>query len=548
MPARISPAEWRWVGGLSVVILALSCLPYLVGLARQTEAWVYSGAVNNRTDYNVYLACIQAGRHGLWAYPMLHTSEAMPPTYFRSAYIVLGQLGRWLPLSIPALFQLARLACGGWMLVMLYVFVANFLARVVLRQAAFLLGVFGSGLGWLATLSWPWWPASWYHPIDFWLTDLYGFFSLLLFPHFSAIAALLWTTAVTMLAYWQTRQRRWLGAAVLSAVVAQALQPFIPLTVDVALSGYALWGWWHNRQVVRHELGSLITLGLAQIPLLGYAVLAFWGDPLWQVFVQQNQTPSPTPPEYALGLGLVGLLAIAGGWIIIRRRLSPAHLPLVWVLAVSGLVYAPFGLQRRFTEAVMGPLAVLATLGLARTLLPVVRRAWQRLGRLRYPFRRARGLSWLLALALTMPSILYLLLACTVLAFVRSPALFYPANVVQAVDWLGAHSRWDETVFASETSGNFIPARIGHRAFLGHWVETLYFEAKLKEVQRFYDAATPNAERQALLADCDCRFVFYGPEEQGLGQFRPETASFLRLVYAQDGVAIYAVTLGEEVP
>lgn len=545
---RIAPAEWRWLGGISVFILALSYLPYLVGQARQTEGWVFSGAINNRPDYNVYMACLQAGRHGLWAYPMLHTSEPMPPTYFRLAYVALGQLGRWLPLSAPALFQLARLVCGGWMLVMLYVFIANFLGPVALRRAAFGLGVFGSGLGWLAVLFWAWWPAQWYHPIDFWLTDLYGFYSLLLFPHFSAIAALLWTTAVLMLAHWRTRQWRWLGLAMLAAVVAQAMQPFITLTVDLALGGYGLWGWWQRKQIVRQELVSLILLALAQLPLLGYAVRFFWGHPLWQIVAQQNQVTSPTPPEYALGLGLLGLLALAGGWAVVRQRLRHLQLPLMWVLAVSGLVYAPLGLQRRFAEGVLAPLAVLAVVGLSRGLLPLMRRVWQRLGHGRYPFRRPRRWGWALALAFTMPSTLYLLLACVALALARSPVLFYPANVVHAVDWLGAHSRWDETVLAAEPAGSFIPARIGHRVFLGHWVETVNFEAKLIQVQTFYSAATTNAERQTLLAECGCRFVFYGPDEQSLGPFKPETANFLQAVYVRDNVSIYAVSAGEETP
>ena len=96
--------------------------------------------------------------------------------------------------------------------------------------------------------------------------------------------------------------------------------------------------------------------------------------------------------------------------------------------------------------------------------------------------------------------------------------------------------------------GNFIPARIGHRVFLGHWVETLYFDAKLEMVQRFYGTTMTNVERQTLLADCGCRFVFYGPDEQSLGQFQPSAASFLRPVYDQSGVVIYAVTQGEAIP
>ena len=92
-----------------------------------------------------------------------------------------------------------------------------------------------------------------------------------------------------------------------------------------------------------------------------------------------------------LGYGLVVPLALLGAWRTIRCRDQRKLFLIVWIIAVSALVYAPLLLQRRMVEGLHIALCVLATYGLANWLPQIVNRS--RLAqlierRLRYPRQR----------------------------------------------------------------------------------------------------------------------------------------------------------------
>jgi len=137
---------------------------------------------------------------------------------------------------------------------------------------------------------------------------------------------------------------------------------------------------------------------------------------------------------------------------------------------------------------------------------------------------------------------LYLTLGGALLAATHSPKLFDRREVIEAVDWLGEHSDWQDTVFVSERTGSLIPARIGHRVFLGHPIETAYYEAKTAAVEKFFSGALTEDEGKALLVECGCRFVFYGPAERAMGDFAPPT--FLKAVFANEAVTVFEVADG----
>lgn len=535
---NVTRAEWRWAIIASLLIIAISSIPYLTGYLAQTPDKIFGGAVFDRMDYNVHLASIHTGLRGGWQYAMLHTSENVAPVYVKTFYIALGQAGRLLPLSPRALYEAARWACGLWMLVTLYAFASRFVISIPLRRIAFLIGALGSGLGWFM-LAIHWLPDPNVSPIDFWITDLYGFLSLLVFPHFSAVFALTWTAVILFLDHLQTNQLKHFVLCMLALFVAQMAQPFVPFIADVVLGCYVVWRWFVARKIFWRDAVSLGVLGASQLPLTLYSSFIISNDPIWRSFSDQNQTISPAPIYYVMGVGLMGGLALWGGWRLARRRRGESDLLMIWLLAVMILIYAPTQLQRRFTEAAIAPIAVLASIGLGRGLFPVVRRLYQPLASY-YPYRRARNLLAMLAIMIVSLSSLYLVFGTALIVSAREKQYFDSVDVVNAVDWLGANSDWGATVLSSERTGGLIPARIGHRVYLGHPIETANYRVKVDQVEKFYSTMS-DEERKTLLAQCDCRFVFYSLHERELGPFNPDTANYLKRVYASNDVKVYEV-------
>ena len=48
--------ELRWVAVFALVVMALTCLPYLYGLLIRPPGAYYSGLLTNPDEHNVYLA------------------------------------------------------------------------------------------------------------------------------------------------------------------------------------------------------------------------------------------------------------------------------------------------------------------------------------------------------------------------------------------------------------------------------------------------------------------------------------------------------------
>ena len=159
---------------------------------------------------------------------------------------------------------------------------------------------------------------------------------------------------------------------------------------------------------------------------------------------------------------------------------------------------------------------------------------------------RGRRLAQTAVVALMAVSHLYLTAGATLAAAARAPVLFWPTGVLAGVDWLGENTSWEETVLAGFETGSLIPARIGHRVVLGHWMETVDFEAKREAVARFFTTDTPDEERLTLLREWGVAWLFCGPEERSLGDFDPSAVTYLEPVFQQGEVAVYRVVLERE--
>jgi hypothetical protein len=456
-----------------------------------------------------------------------------------------GLLGRGGPFSAAALYQLARWACGLLALGVMYGLAAHVFRPVLLRRFAWLAFALGSGFGWLMVL-FNWFPPSGIAPADFSQLDLFGFLTLLLTPHFALTEALLWAMALAFLKGWGGARRAgwWLAGGVGLAFLAQAVQLFAPLPLDLALVLFALWHWIAERRLIWRQALSLLALAAIQLPWAVYSLWVFQQDAGWRSYLAQNQLPALPVLDYLLGLGGLGLLAAVGLWYAARRR-GPGALQLLalWVVVTVAAVYWPSPLQRRFVAGVIGPLAILATLGMLRGIWPAIRRLAARRANQRPRHRRLRAFAFGLGSVFLAQSSLWLLAGLSLTLLARHPIYFDSADEWHAMRWLGAHTHWDDAVFASNLVGNAIPAVIGHRVYVGHWAESVDYLVRVAAVERYYAADTPPAERLAIIQACQCRYLFYGPRERVLGPLQPQGAEYLAEVYRNPSVTIYAIEL-----
>jgi hypothetical protein len=200
-------------------------------------------------------------------------------------------------------------------------------------------------------------------------------------------------------------------------------------------------------------------------------------------------------------------------------------LPLAWVGVVPALVYLPFNLQRRLVEGVQVPLSLLAALGISGLGLQGL---------------KLRVVLGVLMVGLSLTNVL--LVAGNCLTLQGKPAPIYRDTAeVAALDWLDERVDFDHVVLAAHGTGNYLPARVGARAFVGHGPETVRFSEKKALVARFFQAPTSDAWRQGLLDEYGVDYVFWGAAERQLGTFDPQAASYLRQVYEAGKYAVLEV-------
>jgi hypothetical protein len=530
---------------LAILVLAVSCLPYALGYRFAPPGWDFGGFIINAEDSNTYLAAMQQGAQGTWRFRLLYTSEDHPGAFLYLFYLLLGHLSALTGLPLILTYHLARLFCGLALLMVAYFFIAFFVRRRAVRWIAYLLVCFSSGLGWLVLLISPT-PPGGISPIDFWLMDAYTFFTILLVPHFCLGVALLLLVFAFMLDYFHRLCLPPLIVAMIASWLLAVINPYLLLIAGCVLAGYWLVLLCLRRRLPLDEAKGMIALGCSLIPPLSYYYWTVTSDPVMRAFSEQDITMSPPLSFYILGYGLVFLLAIGGFIHILRQRREREMFLIAWLVVVGIMLYFPFKVQRRSITGLHIPLSILASLGLFKYVLPTVYRS--RVSRaisraLFYDRRRLRLFILNLIVVATFPSNLYLLASSSLLALQGSPVLFHIKAENEAIDWLAENSQPTDTILCSYWVGNYIPARIGHRVFLGHWDETIDYTQKRGAVETFFQGQTDDSTRLNILREHGIAYLFYGPQERALGDFNPASHPYLVKRFSNDKVSIYATVL-----
>ena len=537
----IGAREWLIAVSVAIAVTGLITVPYALGYAFARPGWESTGTIMNPDDSQSYFAKMLQGYDGAWLYTIPFTTEEHAPAFVGGFYLLLGHAARALGLSLVAMWHLARVTADLGMFLATFGFIATFLPDRRTRWTAYLLAIFGSGLGWLLfLLDQPDW-LGWF-PVDFKMPEAHLFFSALTFPHVAfgtAIIVLSFCLSLKALTF-PTRWRYVVGAGLANVALAIAY-PFLIFLIVAILGLYWLCRVVQVKRMLWREAMVLVITFVFPAPLVLYYAVTLATNPVFRAWDAQAITPSPPVPHYLIAYGLMLLLV---GLAARRNRAEYAFL-WAWVIAVALLVYAPLNPQRRFVEGVQVPLAILAAVGWCECVLPWIAQTrffrWLVL-RPRYSTAGVERLLLLGFLGLMSLSNVYILASVSVTAAVQQPyPLFRASNEIAAVDWLRANTSRSDVVLGAYETGNFIAAHAGNRVVLGHWAETMDWRRKMDEVDRFYDASTDDAWRESLLHQYRVRYVFWSTRERTLGGFDPERAPYLQTVFTNEPARIYRV-------
>jgi hypothetical protein len=551
-PAERRPIGWppthelRWAAIIAILLMVLTCLPYLYGLGIREPGEYYSGMLANPDEHNVYLSYMRQARDGALFFIDPFTSEPQSGRVINLFFLALGMFSRVTHLSLPVVYHLARVISGWLLLTAIYCLAAQVLATVSGRRIALVLAGLASGLGWL-------YPASGGqpHPIDYGpglvMPEAITFLSLLLNPLF-CFSVFLMVAALGLAAHaFVSGSVRSAVLAGLAALVLGNIHTYdlIPLVAVLAVFLVMLLV---GRRLTGRAIALALLMGLLATPSVIYQLWLIRGGEVTLV-VKSRETPvaSPAPIFLALGLGLPLALALVGALrSALRGATDGARLAALWLVLGFALVYLPVPFQRKLAEGLHVPVCVLAVFALESL--------WRRA-----KDRRALWIGAMLVLVTIPSSLLFVNRALRDLrsnnqAYIANlmPPLYLRADQHGALQWLSGKATPSDVLLCSSFLGSYAPSLAGCRVYVGHWAETLHFQNKLGELSRFLRADTPDASREAfcrregityvLRDDSIYDQVYYlSPEGEAGPGFEPEGADWLVRVYQQDRVSLYRV-------
>jgi hypothetical protein len=513
----VSVEENRWLAmGIAVVIL-LTSLPYLACLLAAGPEMIPTGVLVNPSDGMSYLAKMQMGWQGKWIFHLPYTAEEGPGAWLFLYYIGLGHLAKLLSLPIPFAVHIARVFGVGMMLLVTYRLIAHISDDIRLRRLMWWLVALSSGLGWIVQkfgLGYSYYEAQ---------IILYSntFYCLLANAHFPIALALMLAILLQGIQAHPLRTSK-IAQAIVTTWILAIILPFSVVASYLILGASLLLIWARDKSFPRSQFILSFIAGGASVPILLYMQMATQADPTLKEWSLHNLTPSPSLVGLFIAYGLLFIFAVPGIKQAWERKSDWDILLATWVIAILILMYLPFSLQYRFSLGLHIPMAILAAMGIERTL--------------------SNKLTRTLALAIMGSTTLYLtvnLLGRTPanVAINNYPLMYLSKDEAAAFDWLRNNVASNKTVLGAPESGVLIPAYAGQRVVYGHIIETVDAARKIGLVKDFF---ANKINQQNVLQEFAIDYVLIGKRENALGKV--DTTNLpLKQVFESGNTHIYNV-------
>jgi hypothetical protein len=535
---HITRQELRFVALVAAVVLVLGSLPYVYGYLSAPPDRVFMGIALGPPDTSQYFAWVRAFTRAPLI-PNTLTPEPNEAAFFNLLWWLAAQ-GLRLGLTHIVVFHILRMLIGVAFLFIAYLLCAFFLPDLRWRWTAFLLIAVGAGLGWV-------WVVGKYltgrlpYPLDVYIVEPNAFLALMAFPHFSLAAGLMFAVWVLMVLGYERRKWRYpLAAAALSFILGWS-HAYDLMLIYAVVGVFTLIVWARDGWAPHLLLYPLALVLISCAPAL-YSVYLTSAFPLWREVLSQfgnadAWTPSPFRLLIVIGIPFWLALLTFDGLVPLRERPLRELFLKTWFGVNLFVAYLPVSYQIHYLNGWQAPVAILATVGLYRRVIPWLEESARH-------FPKCLALPWArwapaLLLLAVIPTNVYLLAWRFVDLGRHQHPYYLHRDEVAALRWLEENTSPDDVVLSGLDVGQYIPGVSGNRAFLAHWTMTVNFYDKRERAAAFFNPSTPDEERRDTLCRFGVRYVFYGTEEREAGGL-PELP-YLRAVFQAPQATVYRV-------
>lgn len=522
--ASVTLGEWGAVGLITITVILITSLPYWYGYASTPADKQFMGMMLDVPDHLQYFSWMRELSYANLSANKL-TPEPNAPVFFNLLWWGLGRLSLVFNWGYAEAYQLLRVVSTALFLPLVYRVCAWFLPQGPKRWTAFLIATFTSGLGWiLVVMKYTVTNGELWFPLDLYVAEGNTFLSILGYPHF--IAAALYIFVFDLILRGQKKQDwRYDVGAGLFALFLGWQHTYDLIIVYAVLGTYALLTLLRDRAIPWHLVRSGLIIGLISFWPALYSVLLTSLDPLWKEVLAQFSnagvfTPGPLHLPILLGIPFVLALitAILDGPHHLQGKDNNTLFIMAWFWISFVLIYLPVDYQIHMLNGWQVPIAILATQGIFRYIVPRLQR-WQETRNRSWPIEKWVPLAMLLVI---IPTNLYLFAWRFVDLGRHDHPYYLHKDEIAALDWLENRVQPDDVILSSLTFGQYIPAHTGAHAFLAHWAQTVDFFMKEKQVAFIY---SPEAQAessytnitQTILDQFHVDYLVCGPAEREIG-------------------------------
>ncbi len=547
----IDSKEWRLIIWMIIVVILLTTLPYLYGWLQTPNNFTYTG-LHSLTpgDTHVYFSWMEQVKQGHFISKDLYTSEPQARILLNSFWSIEGLLAKLTGLSNNLIFQLSRIFLIPCFIIILYLLGVFIFKDKLWRKINFIFLLFASGMGVSVSLilSDSVYSKGWYNwPLDMWAPESNNLLTMFQSPHL--ILSTLLIILILGLAYLSFEKNNWhysLTAGILSLVEFQ-FHPFHTPTIFSVLAIYFLTQLIINFKklkfykeylfnIVKHSL----IIFFISLPSILYWLWLELTDFVTQIRTYQNICLTPSLLVTLISYGFLVPLALWAIYSFIKKHQidNLKIFLIVWLLTQFFLLYSPFAFQRRLMQGLQIPLIILAVFGL-QFIYNSLKQRWPE-KKFNFYIKNTPLMVILFILLFTSSNVYNWIREIAVFAETY-PQLYIYNDSIAGYNWLKTYTLPEDVVLTDLYNGNLIPGRIGRKVYIGHGVETLFFDSKLQQMVWFYSINNLDDEKIKFLQRGNINYIFYSPNEKGIGDFKPAEKSYLKKVFQQGRVEIYQV-------